>query len=112
MLAARVVEHLELSGFEMDEADQVLRRRLPAPLHRTPGERCLVLQALHLGSDPHWPPGCEVDGAARPGGVELLRGFAQFCGPVPRSFMAGDVGAWANRRALQTRTGRVGSPPG
>jgi hypothetical protein len=37
-LAARVVEHLEESGFEIDEAGQTLRRQPPAPLHRTPGE--------------------------------------------------------------------------
>lgn len=52
MLAARVVEHLELSGFEIDEADQVLRRTACAAKPE-PGESCLVLQALHLGSDPH-----------------------------------------------------------
>ena len=33
MLAERVVEYLELSEFEIDEADQVLRRK-PRPLHR------------------------------------------------------------------------------
>jgi hypothetical protein len=38
MLAARVVEQLELSGFEIDEADQALRRKPMAPLHRTAGE--------------------------------------------------------------------------
>jgi hypothetical protein len=38
MLAARVVEHLEQSGFEIDEADEVLRRKPRTPLHRTPGE--------------------------------------------------------------------------
>jgi hypothetical protein len=32
------VEHLELSGLEIDEAGQVLRRKPPTPLHRTPGE--------------------------------------------------------------------------
>jgi hypothetical protein len=37
-LAERVVEHLELSGLEIDEAGQVLRRKPPTPLHRTPGE--------------------------------------------------------------------------
>jgi hypothetical protein len=37
-LAERVVEHLEWSGFEVDEADQVLMRKPPAPLHRTAGE--------------------------------------------------------------------------
>ena len=37
-LADRVVEHLEASGFEIDEADEALRRKPPAPLHRTPGE--------------------------------------------------------------------------
>jgi hypothetical protein len=29
----RVVEHLEQSGFEIDEAEQVLRKRLPSPGH-------------------------------------------------------------------------------
>jgi hypothetical protein len=38
MLAARVLEHLELSGFELDEDRQVLRRKPLAPPHRTPGE--------------------------------------------------------------------------
>jgi hypothetical protein len=33
-----VVEHLEASGFQVDEAGEVLRRKPPAPLHRTPGE--------------------------------------------------------------------------
>jgi hypothetical protein len=33
MLAARVVEHLELSGFEIDEAEQVMRKRPPNPNH-------------------------------------------------------------------------------
>jgi hypothetical protein len=37
-LAERVVEHLEQSGFEVDEDGQVLRRKPPDPLHRTPGE--------------------------------------------------------------------------
>ena len=37
-LAERVVEHLEQSGFEVDEDGQALRRRPPASLHRTPGE--------------------------------------------------------------------------
>jgi hypothetical protein len=37
-LAERVVEHLESSGFELDEDGQALRRKPPAPLHRTPGE--------------------------------------------------------------------------
>ena len=36
MLAERVVEHLEASGFEVDEAGEALRRKPPAPLHRTP----------------------------------------------------------------------------
>jgi hypothetical protein len=35
-LAARVVRHLEQSGFEVDEAGQALRRRPPAPPHKTP----------------------------------------------------------------------------
>jgi hypothetical protein len=33
MLAARVVEHLEQSGFEIDEAKQVMRKRPPTPNH-------------------------------------------------------------------------------
>jgi hypothetical protein len=37
-LAKRVVEHLELSGFEIDEGRQVMRRRPPVSLHRTPAE--------------------------------------------------------------------------
>jgi hypothetical protein len=37
-LAERVVEHLEASGFEVDEAAETLRRKPPAPLHRTPRE--------------------------------------------------------------------------
>jgi hypothetical protein len=37
-LAERVIEHLEASGFEVDEADEVLRRKPRMPLHRTPGE--------------------------------------------------------------------------
>jgi hypothetical protein len=37
-LAERVLEHLEASGFEVDEAGETLRRKPPAPLHRTPGE--------------------------------------------------------------------------
>jgi hypothetical protein len=37
-LADRVVQHLEASGFEVDEAGEVLRRKPPVPLHRTPGE--------------------------------------------------------------------------
>jgi hypothetical protein len=37
MLAERVVQHLEQSGFEVDEASEVLRKKPPAPLHRTPG---------------------------------------------------------------------------
>jgi hypothetical protein len=32
-LAARVVEHLEQSGFEIDEADQVMRKRPPPHDH-------------------------------------------------------------------------------
>jgi len=32
-LAERVIEHLERSGFEIDEAEQVMRRRLPPPMH-------------------------------------------------------------------------------
>jgi hypothetical protein len=34
MLAARVVEHLEQSGFEIDEAEQVMRKRRPTSRHR------------------------------------------------------------------------------
>jgi hypothetical protein len=33
MLAKRVIEHLELSGFEIDEADQVMRKRPPTRWH-------------------------------------------------------------------------------
>jgi hypothetical protein len=33
MLAKRVVEHLELSGFEIDETDQVMRKRPPSRWH-------------------------------------------------------------------------------
>jgi hypothetical protein len=33
MLAARVVEHLEQSGFEIDEAQQVMRKRPPTRKH-------------------------------------------------------------------------------
>jgi hypothetical protein len=32
-LAERVVEHLEQSGFEIDEADQVMRKRPPSANH-------------------------------------------------------------------------------
>jgi hypothetical protein len=32
-LAERVIEHLELSGFEIDEAEQVMRRRPPPSTH-------------------------------------------------------------------------------
>lgn len=32
-LAKRVVEHLELSGFEIDEAQQVMRKRPPTHGH-------------------------------------------------------------------------------
>ena len=37
-LAERVVQHLERSGFEVDEDSQALRRKPPMPWHRTPGE--------------------------------------------------------------------------
>jgi hypothetical protein len=37
-LAERVVQHLELSNFEIDEEGQALRRKPPRPPHRTPGE--------------------------------------------------------------------------
>jgi hypothetical protein len=33
MLAERVIEHLELSGFEIDETDQVMRKRPPSANH-------------------------------------------------------------------------------
>ena len=33
MIANRVIEHLELSGFEIDEADQVMRKRPPTRWH-------------------------------------------------------------------------------
>jgi hypothetical protein len=32
-LAARVVEHLERAGFEIDEAEQVMRKRPPSANH-------------------------------------------------------------------------------
>jgi hypothetical protein len=32
-LAERVVEHLELLGFEIDEAEQAMRKRPPPPGH-------------------------------------------------------------------------------
>jgi hypothetical protein len=32
-LAARVIQHLEQSGFDIDEAEQVLRRRSPSRNH-------------------------------------------------------------------------------
>jgi DUF1009 family protein len=32
-LAKRVIEHLELSGFEIDEANQVMRKRPPTRWH-------------------------------------------------------------------------------
>jgi hypothetical protein len=32
-LAARVIEHLERSGFEIDEAEQVMRKRPPPAMH-------------------------------------------------------------------------------
>jgi hypothetical protein len=32
-LAARMVEHLEQAGFEIDEAEQVLRKRPPPRMH-------------------------------------------------------------------------------
>jgi hypothetical protein len=38
MLAERVLEHLEQSGFEIDEAGEALRRKPRSPLHQTPGE--------------------------------------------------------------------------
>ena len=38
MLAQQVVEHLEHSGFEVDEDGQVLRRRPSVSSHRTPAE--------------------------------------------------------------------------
>ena len=33
MLAARVIEHLEQPGFEIDEAEQVMRKRPPVRKH-------------------------------------------------------------------------------
>jgi hypothetical protein len=33
MLANRVLEHLELSGFEIDETEQVMRKRPPTRNH-------------------------------------------------------------------------------
>jgi hypothetical protein len=38
MLAERVVEYLEQSGFEIDEERQALRKSPPVRQHRTPGE--------------------------------------------------------------------------
>ncbi|MDF2780518.1 MAG: hypothetical protein K0S96_322 [Geminicoccaceae bacterium] len=35
-LAERVVEHLERSGFELDERARTLRQRPPVPPHSTP----------------------------------------------------------------------------
>jgi hypothetical protein len=37
-LAERVLQHLEGSGFEVDEAGEALRKKPPAPHHQTPGE--------------------------------------------------------------------------
>jgi hypothetical protein len=34
MPGKKVVEHLELSGFEIDEHEQVMKRRPPRPGHR------------------------------------------------------------------------------
>ena len=36
LLAARVIRHLEQSGFELDEGGQTLRRRPPGPPHKSP----------------------------------------------------------------------------
>jgi hypothetical protein len=33
MLAERVLEHLERSGFEVDEAEQIMRKRPPSANH-------------------------------------------------------------------------------
>ena len=33
MIAKRVIEHLELSGFEIDETDQIMRKRRPTRWH-------------------------------------------------------------------------------
>jgi hypothetical protein len=33
MFAERVMEHLKLSGFEIDEAEQVMRKRPPSANH-------------------------------------------------------------------------------
>jgi hypothetical protein len=38
MLAEPVVQHLEQSAFEIDEAGEALRRKPRTPLHQTPGE--------------------------------------------------------------------------
>jgi hypothetical protein len=38
VLADRVVEYLERSGFEIDEAGEALRKKPRRPLHQTPGE--------------------------------------------------------------------------
>jgi hypothetical protein len=45
MLAQRVVQHMELSGFEIDESEQVLRKRPPA---RTMARALRPLRRLHL----------------------------------------------------------------
>jgi hypothetical protein len=37
-IAERVVQHLEASGFEVDEAGEALRKKPRTPLHQTPGE--------------------------------------------------------------------------
>ena len=47
MLAERVVEHLEQSGFEVDEDGQALRRKPSARYTGHPG-RCLQLEPLQL----------------------------------------------------------------
>jgi hypothetical protein len=33
MIAERVVKHLEQSGFEIDEGEEIMRRRPPPPNH-------------------------------------------------------------------------------
>jgi hypothetical protein len=89
MLAERVVEHLEQSGFEIDEAEQVMRKRQPTEpgppsvavgassgRPRSPRARLSLAAALGRG----------VDRGPGPRGLELGLGFAKLLrpiGPVP-----------------------------
>jgi hypothetical protein len=49
------------------------RRRYTGP----PASRSLLFERLQLGFDPHQPPGREVDGVARRGGLKLALDFLQ-----------------------------------